>query len=265
MKKILKSIICVIGASLLFSACEQSVELIDEIDYTRVLTPTKFEAEVVPATGTDVVLTWQKIKNAESYELEVYEQKDDSKEVSAENTGTLVNMFSVAADEIPYTVYGLEVDKSFYARVRGVSSTIKASNWAYLEKTFSTSAVRSSLNPVVTARTQNSITIAWDAADDKTDLTSVLVEPVVLKDGDEAETRITLLPDDISTASRTVSGAGLIRIFSSSSRTRSAARQAQSGAFSRMASMVNRSMEMKNPNTPVDNKKNQRKNCLGSL
>ena len=206
MKKILKSIICVIGASLLFSACEQSVELIDEIDYTRVLTPTKFEAEVVPATGTDVVLTWQKIKNAESYELEVYEQKDDSKEVSAENTGTLVNMFSVAADEIPYTVYGLEVDKSFYARVRGVSSTIKASNWAYLEKTFSTSAVRSSLNPVVTARTQNSITIAWDAADDKTDLTSVLVEPVVLKDGDEAETRITLLPDDISTASRTVEG-----------------------------------------------------------
>ena len=28
--------------------------------------------------------------------------------------------------------------------------------------------------------------------------------------------------------------------------------------------MVNRSIEMKKPNTPVDNKKNHRKNCLGS-
>ena len=206
MKNILKSILCVIGASMLFASCEKSPEVLDEIDYSRVLTPTKFEAEVVPATGTDVILTWQKIKNAESYELEVYEQTDDSKEVSTENTGTLVDVFSVAADEIPYTVYDLDVDKSFYARVRGVSSTLKASNWAYLETTFSTSAVRSSLNPVVSARTQTSISLKWDAAEDKADLTSVLVEPVVLKEGDVAETRVAVVGDEISAAAKTIEG-----------------------------------------------------------
>ena len=167
MKKIFKYILCVLGSALLLTACEQSKEVLDEIDYTRVLTPTKFSAEVVPSTGTDVILTWQKIKNAESYELEIYEQTDDSKEVSTANTGTLVDMYAVQPDEIPYTVYNLAVDKSFYARVRGVNSDIQASNWAYLEKTFSTSAVRASLNPVVTARTQNSVTLSWDKAADR--------------------------------------------------------------------------------------------------
>ena len=206
MKKIFKYILCVLGSALLLTACEQSKEVLDEIDYTRVLTPTKFSAEVVPSTGTDVILTWQKIKNAESYELEIYEQTDDSKEVSTANTGTLVDMYAVQPDEIPYTVYNLAVDKSFYARVRGVNSDIQASNWAYLEKTFSTSAVRASLNPVVTARTQNSVTLSWDKAADKADLTSVLVEPVVLKEGDAAETKVALAADEITAASKTVDG-----------------------------------------------------------
>ena len=206
MKKIFKYILCVLGSALMFAACEQSPEVLDEIDYSRVLTPTKFDAEVVPSTGTDVILTWQKIKNAESYELEIYEQTDDSKEVSTANTGTLVDMFNVQPDEIPYTVYGLEVDKSFYARVRGVNPDLQASNWAYLETTFSTSAVRASLNPVVKTRTQNSITIAWDKADDGADLTSVLVEPVVLKEGDEAETKIGIEVEEIGAASKTITG-----------------------------------------------------------
>ena len=207
MNKIFKSILCILGLAALAVSCEQSKEeLIDEISYTRVLTPTKFEAEVVPATGTDVILTWQKIKNAETYELEVYEQTDDSKEVSTENTGTLVDAFSVASDEVPYTVYGLAVDKSFYARVRGVNPDLKPSNWAYLEKTFSTSAVRASLNPVVTARTSNSITISWDKASDKSDLTSILVEPVVLAEGDEAETKVALAAEDIAAATKAVTG-----------------------------------------------------------
>ncbi len=206
MKKIFKYILCVLGSALMFAACEQSPEVLDEIDYSRVLTPTKFDAEVVPSTGTDVILTWQKIKNAESYELEIYEQTDDSKEVSTANTGTLVDMFNVLPDEIPYTVYGLEVDKSFYARVRGVNPDLQASNWAYLETTFSTSAVRASLNPVVKTRTQNSITIAWDKADDGADLTSVLVEPVVLKEGDAPETKIAIEVEEIGSASKTVTG-----------------------------------------------------------
>ena len=207
MNKIFKSILCILGLAALAVSCEQSKEeLIEEISYTRVLTPTKFSAEVIPSTGTDVILTWQKIKNAEGYELEVYEQTDDSKEVSTANTGTLVDAFSVGADEVPYTVYALAVDKSFYARVRGINPDLQPSNWAYLENTFSTSAVRASLNPVVTARTSNSITISWDDATDKADLTSILVEPVVVADNEEAETKVTLAAEDIAAATKAVTG-----------------------------------------------------------
>ena len=207
MKKIFKYIFCVLGSAFLLTACEQSKEeLIGEISYTRVLTPTKFSAEVVPSTGTDVVLTWQKIKNAESYELEVYKQMHDSQDAITDNTGARVDMFAVSADEVPYTVYGLPVDGTYYARVRGVNSDLQPSNWAYLEKTFSTFPVRNSLNPVVTARTQNSVTLAWDNAADKADLTTVLVEPVVLKGNEAASTKVALEAADIAAASKTISG-----------------------------------------------------------
>nr|MCR5519391.1 DUF4957 domain-containing protein [Bacteroidales bacterium] len=194
MKNIFKSILCVIGASLLFS-CEQSVEVLDTIDYTRVLTPTTFKAEVVPATGTDVILTWQKIKNAEGYELEVYNYADS----------TLVDAFSVEADDIPYTVYGLKVDESFYARVRGVSSELTASNWAYLENKFSTYPVRASLNPVVSTRTSSSISLSWDDASDKADLSKVVVEPVLASET-ETPVEVELTADQISAAAATIDG-----------------------------------------------------------
>ncbi len=204
MNKIYKSLLCILGIGALLTACETPAELIDEIDYSRVLTPLKFDAEVVASTGTDVVLTWQKIKNAEGYELEIYEQTGDSKEVSKENTGIKVGeTYILGADEVPYTVYGLDVDKSYYARLRGTNTKLSPSNWAYLETTFSTSAVRASLNPYVVARTDNSVTIAWDNASDKDDLTSVQVETVI---GDGTSVKADVSAEEIAAASKTISG-----------------------------------------------------------
>ena len=204
MNRIHKSLLCILGIGAILSACQTPEELIEEIDYSRVLTPLKFDAEVVASTGTDVVLTWQKIKNAEGYELEIYEQTGDSKVVSTENTGTKVGQtYILGADEIPFTVYGLEVDKSFYARVRGTNPQLNPSNWAYLETTFSTSAVRASLNPYVVSRTENSVTIAWDKASDKQDLTSLQVETVI---GDGSSVKSPVTAEEIAAASKTVTG-----------------------------------------------------------
>ena len=204
MKKLYKSLLFILGAGALLASCARPEELIEDIEYARVLTPLKFDAEVVASTGTDVTFSWQKIKNADGYELEVYEQTDDSDEVSTANTGTKVGeTYILGADEVPYTVYALTVDKSFYARVRGTSTTLEPSNWTYLEKTFSTKAVRNSLNPTVTARTTNSVTIAWDNAADKADLTSVRVELVV---GGAEATRVDITADDIAACSKTITG-----------------------------------------------------------
>lgn len=203
MNKIFKSFILLLGISAAVSACHSPAEIVEEIDYSRVLTPLKFEAEVVPSTGTDVTFTWQDMKNADGYRLEIYAMPEDTDIVPTNPAGEPVRAYDVEKGIIPYTAYNLEVDKSFYARIRGCSNTLEASKWAYTADAFSTSAVRTSLNPKVTERTSNSITIKWDAADDKTDLTSVKVEPVLPLAG-ETTRILPLTTDEISGCTTTV-------------------------------------------------------------
>ena len=204
MNKLYKSLILLLGIGLTLSGCQTPGALVEEIDYDRVLTPLKFEAEVVPSTGTDVVFSWQDMTNAEGYELEIFEQTDGSKEVTPESNGTKVGeTYILKADENPFTVYGLEVDKSFYARIRGINPEVPSSNWAYLEKTFSTSAVRSSLHPKVTDRTSSTVTLAWDDAADKADLTSVQVETVV---GGGDPVKVAVSAGEAAAASKTIEG-----------------------------------------------------------
>lgn len=205
MNKIFKSLILLSGIFAAVTACDKPAELVEEIDYSRVLTPLKFEAEVVPSTGTDVIFTWQDMKNADGYLLEVYEMPEDVQAIPSEPSGTPVFSSDVEKGNIPYTVYGLDVDKTFYARVQGCSNSLKASNWAYLVNSFSTSAVRSSLNPVVKERTSSTITIVWDSAEDKADLTSVKVEPVLPLDGEEVRT-LAVSADEINNCSKIVDG-----------------------------------------------------------
>lgn len=205
MNKIFKSLILLLGVTAAVAACQSPADLVEEIDYSRVLTPLKFEAEVVPSTGTDVTFTWQDMKNAEGYLLEIYEMADGTEIVPTSPSGAPIASYDVEKSEIPFTVYGLEVDKSFYARIQGCSDALTASNWAYLDSPFSTSAVRSSLNPVVAERTSNAITVVWDAAEDKSDLTSIKVEPVLLLEGEEVRT-IALTDDEIAGCCKTVDG-----------------------------------------------------------
>lgn len=171
----------------------------DTIPYNRVLTPMNFEAEVVATKGTDVTFSWSAVQNASAYVLELFdavvttEQGPDGKDVEVFNPPVYeatspVYSFEVAADQVPYTVEGLEVDKTFYARVRGVSGSVAASHWAYLIEPVSTSAVRQLLNPVVIARTASSVTVGWDDAEDKGDLTSIRVEAVVPAEGESSRT-----------------------------------------------------------------------------
>ena len=204
MNKIFKSLLFILAPAMLLASCEQSKEVLEEVEYSRVLTPMKFSAEVVPSTGTDVVLTWQKIKNADGYELQIFEQTDDEQAINAVPDGqSPVDFYTLSTEDVPFTVYGLEVDKTFFARVRGVSASLGNSNWAYLEKTFSTSAVRDPLNPVIVSRTSSEVTLSWDDADDKADLTSVKVEFVVPREGETSRT-LALSTGEIAAGSVTV-------------------------------------------------------------
>ena len=205
MNKIFKSLILLAGIAASVTSCHKMTELVNEIDYSRVLTPLKFEAEVVPSTGTDVTFSWQDMKNADGYILEVYEMPEDAQKIPTEPSGSAVRSVDVEKGNIPYTVYGLEVDKTFYARIQGCSNKLEASKWAYLTSTFSTSAVRTSLNPIVEERTSTSITIAWNPLEDKEDLTSIKVEPVLPIEGETTRT-LPLTKEEISGCATTVEG-----------------------------------------------------------
>lgn len=195
----------------------------DTIPYNRVLTPMNFEAEVVATKGTDVTFSWSAVQNASAYVLELFdavvttEQGPDGKDVEVFNPPVYeatspVYSFEVAADQVPYTVEGLEVDKTFYARVRGVSGSVAASHWAYLIEPVSTSAVRQLLNPVVIARTASSVTVGWDDAEDKGDLTSIRVLAVVPAEGETART-IALTDEQKSACEVTVDGLDACRNY----------------------------------------------------
>ncbi|MDE5578494.1 MAG: hypothetical protein K2I85_00865 [Alistipes sp.] len=188
------------------ASCSDVEDAMDEIPYTRVLTPLNFEADVDAAVGTDIKFSWSAVSNAEGYVLELFEAEPtyttDEKGNEVENyelpdqfdsTNAFASI-NVAKDEVPYTVKDLEVDKTFWARVKGASSRIEHSHWVCLTEPVSTSAVRKALNPQVKERTSTSVTLIWDNADDKGDLTSIRCDLVVPVEG--ATPKITPLTDE---------------------------------------------------------------------
>lgn len=173
------------------ASCSDVDEAMNEIPYTRVLTPLNFEADVDAAVGTDIKFSWSAVSNADAYILELFEavptiKEEDGKEVEIyempENfdSSNAYQTVEVAKDGVPFTVKNLAVDKTFWARVQGVSAKIESSRWAYLVEAVSTSAVRSALNPKAKERTETTVTVQWDQnAKDPKDLTSIRYELVV--------------------------------------------------------------------------------------
>lgn len=207
MKKIFRTLMfgLLLCAGVVFTSCSNDPDApMDNIPYERVLTPLNFTAEVVASKGTDITFSWSSMENADGYVLQIFASEDD---LVAPNYDEEVPYaeFEVAADNIPYTVEGLEVDKTFWARLRATSNTIGDSKWAELEESVSTSAVRDALDPFVVERTESSITIAWTDAADKMDLTSVRVEKVTPAEGDE-DVLIALTDDQKSAAQAVIEG-----------------------------------------------------------
>lgn len=213
MKKILRNLTCgLLLCGGLFAGCSDVDDVIEDIPYSRTLTPLNFEAEVVASVGTSITFSWSSVANADSYVLEVFagiDSTDDAGKaivVEPDYTTALPDYtFDVNPDEVPFTIADMTVDKSYYARVRAVAASIAGSHWAYLTDYVSTSAVRSNLNPVVKERTEKSVTISWDDAEDKTDLTSVRCEPVVAAEGIEAVT-VALTDEEIENCSFAIDG-----------------------------------------------------------
>lgn len=212
MKKIFRNLKfgLMLCAGALVASCSDVDDAMNEIPYARVLTPLNFEASVDASVGTDIKFSWSAVSNADSYILELFEAvptiSEDGEEIFTMpedfDALTLYDQIEVAKDAVPYTVKNLEVDKSFWARVRGVSEKLDGSHWACLIEPVTTSAVRKGLNPTITERKASSITLKWDNAEDKGDLTSIRCELVVPVEGVTAINK-TLEKDEIENCQAT--------------------------------------------------------------
>lgn len=176
MKRILSSLIISAATLMSLTSCvEEPFAPVEDIEYGRVLTPTDLEASVTSA-GDVVTFDWSKAKGATAFELEI----------ATDSTFTMPGeIVDVLLDELPYS-HKLVADETYFYRVRGVDSEngLEASNWAVAKDPdtgymlqIKTYAIKPSVNPVVTSRTQNSIALAWTpVSTSDNEVTHILVE-----------------------------------------------------------------------------------------
>lgn len=183
MKKLFRNIALFAATAVAAVGCApEQGEIIDTIELNRALTPLEFKASVIASKGTDVEFSWEAMEGTEKYTLQLFAAAEDAEgNTVAPNydEASPIETYIVLPEEIPFVVENLPVDKSFYARVRGHKTNVEDSHWAVLEEDFSTYPVRSNLYPKAIERGTDYIVIEWNAAEDKADLTTVRVAPVM--------------------------------------------------------------------------------------
>ncbi|MBP3382816.1 MAG: DUF4957 domain-containing protein [Tidjanibacter sp.] len=183
MKKLFRNIALFAATAVAAVGCApEQGEIIDTIELNRALTPLEFKASVIASKGTDVEFSWEAMEGTEKYTLQLFAAAEDAEgNTVAPNydEASPIETYIVLPEEIPFVVENLPVDESFYARVKGHKTNVEDSHWAVLEEDFSTYPVRSNLYPKAIERGTDYIVIEWNAAEDKADLTSVRVAPVM--------------------------------------------------------------------------------------
>ena len=105
------------------AGCEDFADEISQVNYPRPFSPTGIEANL--ENLNDVTLTWNQVKNAESYTLELYQ--NDSLEFSG---GSLVQTLSdILPDELPVHFKELKKNVKYSARVKAVNTDGTESKW----------------------------------------------------------------------------------------------------------------------------------------
>jgi len=118
-----KNLIYLLGLSVvvILTGCSDPDDELTSIDYARLFTPTELTARVV--NKIQVRLTWNNVKNADSYTIEVYDNPDMIFE------GTPVKVINDITEN-PYVISGLPEETQYSIRIQAVSKTVASSKWA---------------------------------------------------------------------------------------------------------------------------------------
>ena len=175
---------CFLVSALSFSGCKDPMDEITAIDVNRAFSPTDLTAIVVNKTG--VKLTWDKVKNADSYTVEIYDNADFS--------GTPAKSVSdITFDQVPYTITGLDGDIEYSVRVKAVGNGIDDSKWITATFTTDPEQIFQEINTDKLEAT--SVTLNWTAGETAT--------TIVLTPGDITHT---VTSGEITAGEATITG-----------------------------------------------------------
>ena len=132
------------------SCVEEIPPVIEDVDLSRCFEPTNVTAVV--KNGEYVNFNWDKAKTTEVFVLELF--------TNEALEGEPAFHFELDKSEIPYLAH-LEADMTYWFRVRGTTVGKDPSKWYVGTKKLETTAIKSTLEPVLTDRTVNSISLAW--------------------------------------------------------------------------------------------------------
>jgi hypothetical protein len=142
-------------AALFITGCTDDIaDEIKELETSRLFSPTGLEARIV--NQTSVRLTWKPVKNAVSYNIEIYEN------ALLDFSGTPVKTVSnVFIEQLPYTIPGLAGETSYSVRVNALGAEITESKW--ISAVFKTDAEQILFLVDPEEITATGVTLRWPA------------------------------------------------------------------------------------------------------
>lgn len=184
-----------IGLSLVgMTACSDPDDVITDVEYDRLFSPTELEAKVQNTTG--VKLTWFALSAAEQYLIEIYADDPDMTYSGTPLTYTGTPNQNIARSEVTWQLPAgtLEGETTYSVRVKAKSTT-KESKWA--GTTFETGTEQIFYNVPTSDITKTSITLSWPAGTAVTNL-------IVQKSGEVVQDH-KLTADEIAAGRATIS------------------------------------------------------------
>ncbi|PRD53745.1 DUF4957 domain-containing protein [Sphingobacterium gobiense] len=167
------------------SSCKENLlQEITELNLDRALSPTELTAQIVDRTN--VRLNWRRVSNAESYNIEIFDNAQFSGTAAATADG-------VTMDQLPYTISGLEGETIYYVRVQAIGEAINESKW--ISATFTTDTEQIFNEIDAETLTAESVTLSWPSGEMATE--------IILTPGD---IRHTVTPAEVDAGSVTITG-----------------------------------------------------------
>jgi len=192
MNKLFKKFTYILAAFVMIgftASCGDDIpEEITSIDTDRLFSPTDIELRVI--NKTSIRVNWKAVKDADSYDVEVFE--------TAIGEGTIVQSAAgLTSLDLPYVFTGLSGETDYTVRIKALSDTKNDSKWMDANIKTEAEQIFQAVAPEDLEATQ--VILRWTAGQTAT---SIILTPA---DG-SADINYTVTADDIAAGKATIAG-----------------------------------------------------------